>query len=92
MTLIKVAIVDTKHDRTFRAKQLSTGQRKCAIEYAKQMLQGVGMMPSTVQQNELAFHYRKSLSPEEIDMLPQDWCAIPPRDEGGSGIILERNT
>lgn len=71
---------------------MSTGQRKCAIEYAKEMLNGVGVIPSSVQQNLLAFHYRKSLTQEEISLLPKDWCAIPPMDEGGNGKIIEVDT
>jgi hypothetical protein len=80
-----------RHQRTFRSSQLSSGQRKCAIEYAKSLLFGVGAMPSNVEQNELAFHYRKAVSPEEIARLPQAWCAIPAIDAGGTGKILEVN-
>jgi len=78
-----------KKSETFRSSQLSSGERKCCIEYAKMMLAGVGCLPSMVGQHELAFHYRRSLDPEEISMLPEGWCEIPAVDEGGNGKVLE---
>jgi hypothetical protein len=63
----------------------------CVIEYAKSLLAGVGSMPSNVEQHEVAFHYRKAVSLEEISRLPEAWCAIPAIDAGGTGKILEVN-
>ncbi len=86
-----VAALDVRRQRTYRSSQLSSGQRKCLIEYAKLLLSGVGTMPSKVEQHELAFHYRKAVSPEEIAQLPEWWCAIEAVDMAGSGKILEVN-
>ena len=41
---------------------------------------------------DLAMHYRRTLTPEEIAKLPQAWCALPAMDEPGDGILLEENT
>lgn len=48
-------------------------------------------MPSSVEQHELAFHYRKAVSQDELSRLSAAWCSIPAVDAGGTGKILEVN-
>jgi hypothetical protein len=72
--------------------RLSEINKGYLIAAAKSLLSDVGQTPSAVEQYELAMHYRRSLTDEEIAALPQEWCAIPPVDEGGLGIVLERDT
>ena len=69
--------------------RLSEMNKRIVIDTAKALLRDVGQVPSAVEQFELAIHYRRSLTDEELAGLPAAWCAIPPRDEGGIGIVLE---
>lgn len=71
---------------------LSDMNKAILIATAKALLRGVGQTPSSVEQYELAIHYRRGLTDAEVAGLPAAWCAIAPRDEGGQGIVLERDT
>lgn len=74
------------------SSRLSDVQKRIAVMFAKEMLDGVGCVPSIVEQNELAFHYRRSFTDFEVALLPATWCAIAPVDDGGGGLVLERDT
>ena len=87
-----VAVLDVERGKTLAIARLSEMNKRIVIATAKAMLRGVGQVPSAVEQFELAIHYRRSLTDEELAGLPNEWCAIPPRDEGGVGIVLERDT
>lgn len=66
-------------------------KRMCILR-AKMLLNGVGQLPSSVEQMDIAIHYRRALTDDEIVGLPDAWCAIPPIHEAGHGLILEENT
>lgn len=80
------------HGRTLLAARLSESSKRVAIKLAKALLDGVGQFPSSVEQMELAFHYRRALTEAEYAALPATWCAIPAMDGAGHGLILEQNT
>ncbi len=87
-----VAVLDVERGKTLHIARLSETNKRIVIATAKALLHGVGQVPSAVEQFELAIHYRRSLTDEELAGLPAAWCAIAPRDEGGVGIVLERDT
>lgn len=60
--------------------------RTAALDYCKFMLRGVGQLPSALQRNRIAFHYRRDLTDQEIAGLDKDWCAIPATVRGGDFI------
>jgi hypothetical protein len=84
--------MDVVKGKTLRVAKLSEMNKMILIEMSKTLLHEVGQLPSTVEQWELAIHYRRSLTDLELAGLPAAWCAIAPVDEGGSGIVLERDT
>jgi len=55
-------------------------ERCAVIEVAWRQLNGVGVEPSRIEVKGLAFHVRRSLSPEEIAGLSPEWLAIPAID------------
>jgi hypothetical protein len=59
---------------------------------AKEELAGVGQIPSLLEQMDVAIHYRRCLTDEEMAMLTPEWCAIPAIDEAGYGKQLEVNS
>ena len=71
---------------------IERGLQIAVVAAAKELLVGVGQIPSAVEQHEVAIHYRKTLSVSEIAKLSMDWCSIPAIDEAGEGILLERDT
>jgi hypothetical protein len=87
-----VALLNVAKGKTLRVDNLSEMNKAILIETAKSLLCDVGQLPSTVEQFELAIHYRRSLTDVELSGLPAAWCAIAPVDEGGLGIVLERDT
>jgi hypothetical protein len=87
-----VAVLQIEKGKTLPIGRLSDVTKRIAINTAKLLLAGVGMTPSAVEQMDLAIHYRRSLTDEEVAALPASWYAIPPRDEAGMGIVLERDT
>ncbi len=87
-----VALLDVEKGKTLKVAQLSEVNKAILIATAKSMLRDVGRIPSAVEQFELAIHYRRSITDEELTGLPTEWCAIPPRDEGGLVTILEKDT
>lgn len=78
--------------RTLTTAELSESTKRVAIKAAKSLLTGVGQLPSSVEQMQLAIHYRRALTDEEYSQLPQSWCAIPAVHEAGHGLILEEGT
>jgi hypothetical protein len=78
--------------RPILTDKLNPATRAAVVRELKQTLGGVGMIPSAVQRGVTAFHYRRSLTDEELAGLAPEWCAIPPVDEGGDGEILEQDT
>ena len=78
--------------RTLTVAEISESTKRVLIKTAKLLLGGVGEFPSSVEQMELAIHYRRALTEEEFSRLPQSWCAILPVHEAGRGLILEENT
>lgn len=87
-----VALLDIEKGKTLKVAQLSDVNKAILIGIAKSMLRDVGQIPSSVEQMELAIHYRRSLTDEELAALPADWCAIPAVDGSGNGILLEKDT
>jgi len=87
-----VAYLDQGKQKTIPVSRLSEMNREILKRVAKSVLSNVGQIPSAVEQFELAIHYRRSLSVEEVAQLTMDWCSIPAIDEGGNGMILERDT
>jgi len=71
---------------------LTNSRRRLVVEFAKAELVGVGQLPSRVEQFEVAFHYRRALTDEEIAGLPLKWCEIPAVDLAGHGKVIEENT
>lgn len=57
--------------------------KKRPVWLAHHLLEGVGTGELYEKQDELAFHTRRSLSPEEIAGLDPAWLAIPPVDMAG---------
>lgn len=87
-----VAILDYEKGRTMLASEASPSTRRMMIRSAKAFLAGVGQLPSSVEQMELAIHYRRAITDEELAGLPQSWRCIPAVHEAGRGIVLEENT
>lgn len=70
-----------------RLNEVSKG---IAIAFAKELLDGVGGRPAVLEHfNDLAVHWRKSLTDAEYAALPQEWCAMPALDAAGEGVVLE---
>jgi hypothetical protein len=59
---------------------------------AKLLISEVGQLPSSVEQMEIAIHYRRALTDCEYLELPPAWRAIPAVHEAGRGLILEEGT
>jgi hypothetical protein len=72
--------------------KISDANKRLLIAASKSLLTGVGRIPSAIEQFQVAIHYRRTLTDEELAGLPAAWCAIPPIDEGGLGLVLERDT
>lgn len=70
----------------------SESTKRVVIRTAKELLSGCGQIPSSVEQVEVAIHYRRALTDEEYATLPPSWCSIRAVHEAGNGIVLERNT
>jgi hypothetical protein len=88
-----VALLDMKHRKTRLFAQLTSGQRKLAIEFAKELLRGVGQFPSRVEHfSEYAVHYRRALTDAEVAGLPPGWMKLKAVDPAGTGIALEVDT
>ena len=74
-------------------KHVSELNRKILIDTVKSLLDAVGKLPTALQQGELAIHYRKNMTDEEIREIPGLWCALPAMDDVGQGLVmLEENT
>jgi hypothetical protein len=73
-------------------EEISESTKRVAAQTAKTLLGGVGEIPSSLEQQVVALHYRRALTEAEHSALPQSWCAIPPVHEAGRGLILEENT
>lgn len=73
-------------------EEVSPSTRRVMVRAAKELLAGVGQLPSAVEQFTLAIHYRRAITDEEWRGLPAAWCAIPAIHEAGRGLILEENT
>ncbi len=78
--------------RTLTVDQLSESTKRIVVMAAKDLLHGVGQLPSAVEQVEYAIHYRRALTEAEFAALPEAWCAIPAIHDAGRGLILEENT
>lgn len=87
-----VAVQDMAQRRTLTTRELSIDAITALGEVAKQLLSGVGSVPSAVELHSVAVHYRRSLTDEEYARLPEAWCAIQAVHEAGRGIVLEENT
>jgi hypothetical protein len=72
--------------------KLSDCNRAMLIDLAKELLAGVGQIPSAVEQFGLAIHYRRSLTVDEFNGLPKTWRDLPAIDSAGVGIVLEQDT
>lgn len=87
-----IAVVDIQKRRTLTIAEISESTKRVLVKTAKLLLGGVGQIPSSVEQMQVAIHYRRALTDEEYAKLPQAWCAIPAVHEAGRGLILEENT
>lgn len=87
-----VAALDMDERRTLTAVEVSESTKRIMGKVAKLLLGGVGELPSSLEQMQVALHYRRSLTESEYAKLPQSWCDIPPVHEAGRGLILEENT
>ena len=87
-----VAALDMENRRTFQVVQVSDSTKRVMIKAAKLLLGGVGQIPSSVEQMQVAVHYRRALTDEEYARLPESWCSIPAVHEAGRGLVLEENT
>jgi hypothetical protein len=87
-----VAVLDMRRQRTLAIEEIPESTKRVVARTAKLLLGGVGEIPSSLEQQVVALHYRRALTEEEYAALPQSWCAIPPVHEAGRGLILEENT
>lgn len=87
-----VAVLDLKRGRTALVQDLGDSTKRVIVRVAKQLLEGVGQLPSLVDQHQLAVHYRRAVTDAEWSLLPQQWCAIAAVHEAGVGVILEQDT
>jgi hypothetical protein len=72
--------------------KVSEPNKRVLIKTVKSLISDVGQLPSSVEQAEIAIHYRRALTNDEYSELPPSWCAIPPVHEAGRGVILEEGT
>lgn len=85
-----IAVIGKK--RTLSSEEVPESSRRIVIHCAKELLAGVGQFPSSLEQMQIAFHYRRGLTDAEYERLPATWCAIPAVHEAGHGMILEIDT
>ena len=78
--------------RTLTTAEISESAKRVVIKTAKLLLDGVGQLPSSLEQMELAIHYRRALTDAEYSELAPEWCSIPAVHEAGHGLILEEGT
>jgi hypothetical protein len=87
-----VAALDIKKQRTLTVAELSESTKRVLIKTAKLLLGGAGQLPSSVEQMQVAIHYRRALTDAEYSALTPSWCSIPAVHEAGHGLILEQGT
>lgn len=87
-----IAVLDLKRRKTLKSVEHDERTRRITIKAAKQMLYGVGQLPSLVEQFEYAIHYRRAITDLEWQGLPVTWCNIPAVHEAGGGVVLERDS
>ena len=61
----------------------SIATKKLAYRIGESLLADVGIGETFMKQGEYAFHVRRSLSQEEIVLLPSAWLALPAVDMAG---------
>ncbi len=81
-----------KREVTLPMARVPESTQRIVIRAAKDLIAKVGRLPSSVERMELAIHYRRSLTDEEMALLSPQWCALVPHDRGGHGEILEIDT
>jgi hypothetical protein len=87
-----IAALDMRRGRTLAIEEISESTKRVMVKVAKLLLGGVGQIPSSVEQMQLAIHYRRALTEAEYSRLQPSWCSILPVHEGGRGLVLEENT
>ena len=87
-----VATLDMKKRRTLTVEEVAESTRRVLVKTAKLLLEGVGQLPSSVEQMQVAIHYRRALTDAEYSQLAPSWCSIPAVHEAGHGLILEQGT
>ena len=67
------------------------GVRREARRMLNQTLDGIGQGEAVehVMRTAIAVHWRKALSDSEMAMLPEQWLAIPARDEFSPDDLIE---
>lgn len=83
-----IAVLDVVRRRTLTSAELDRDAVFSMIRTARQLLAGVGQVPSSVELHPVAIHYRRALTEDEYGRLPAAWCAIPAVHEAGRGIVL----
>jgi hypothetical protein len=87
-----IAAIDRNLGRCKVVSKWSAATRRCMAETAKELLRGVGQIPSTLEQGIYCLHYRRSITDAEHALLTPEWCAIPADSFAGRGFLLERDT
>jgi hypothetical protein len=83
------AALDMNNRRTLTIAEISESTKRVLVKTAKLLLGGVGQLPSSVEQMQLAIHYRRALTDAEYSRLSPQWCSIPAVHAAGHGLILE---
>lgn len=83
--------VDRNRGRCRVVTEASTATREIMATVAKELLAGVGCLPSTLELGGYCLHYRKSITEQEEASLDPAWRVIPPDSLAGRGVILEKD-
>lgn len=87
-----IAALDIVRQCTVPTAELNPTVVMSLARTAKQLIAGVGQIPSAVELFPVAVHYRRALTDAEYARLPAAWCAIPAVHQAGRGLVLEENT
>ena len=64
-------------------RQWTGSEFSSARKFAKKQLAGVGQDTPFLKTGDIAIHFRKMLTPNEIAMLDPEWMKLTPIDEAG---------